>query len=518
MRTLLGRLFAVAATGWLSAVAADNQTPDVSPILPGRDLPFRIKIEEADFSLPNGLHSYVVGIHKGKWLLLAGRTNGLHGFNDDPNNFPPSQQNTTVYVVDPVHRTIGSRSLHDSHAKLTQEQIDLLSVTSPQAYQDGDTLYMTGGYGVITATGQFSTKDSLIAIDVPGLMHWVLHDTHKPAADYIRYLFDPIFQVTGGYMDRANKGGDKSNKDGKEHPTLLIFGQNFQGFYFDPVTNGEYTQQVRRFHIKDDGKHLAVEIEHAHPRQPDPSYRRRDLNVVPAIHCKDGKLVEDFIALSGVFTLTGGAWTVPVDITAHGKPSMADPQAPDTFKQGMNNYVCPAVLFFSEETGDMYTTLLGGISYGYFQGAQFQTDAELPFINQVTTIKRDRAGHYKQYIRKSGYPTILSTQSNPGNQLLFGAGGDFLEAEGLPAYDNGVLKFDELVDHCRKYHHRRLLLGYVVGGIESTLPNTNTTSDSAASARIFKVTLEPRVRHRRYRPPTHIIRLSSEKLHEIAEQ
>jgi hypothetical protein len=101
---------------------------------------------------------------------------------------------------------------------------------------------MTGGYGVDTATGQFSTKDALTAIFVPGLMHWVEEIVaNEAAAQYIRHIFDPIFQVTGGYMTRASR-----------NMTLLIFGQNFEGFYV-PSASGVYTRQVRRFRIIDDG-------------------------------------------------------------------------------------------------------------------------------------------------------------------------------------------------------------------------------------------------------------------------
>jgi hypothetical protein len=54
----------------------------------------------------------------------------------------------------------------------------------------------------------------------------------------------------------------------------------------------------------------------------------------------------------------------------------------------------------------------------------------------------------------------------------------------LPAYKNGVLKFDKLGTNS-------LVVGYIVGGIQSTLPDTNQESDSAASPYIFKVTLVP---------------------------
>jgi len=150
-------------TWMINLNGSQNQTDTVSPIISGELLPFTVQIETADFSLPNGLHSGVNAICHGKWLFFAGRTNGLHGFGQAITNFPPSEQNSLVYVVDPLNETVVTRSLYDLNSGLTQNQIDLLSVTTPQYYQDGNILYITGGYGVDTLSGEFSTKDALTA-------------------------------------------------------------------------------------------------------------------------------------------------------------------------------------------------------------------------------------------------------------------------------------------------------------------------------------------------------------------
>lgn len=465
---------------WGSFAYCDNQTATLSPVLPNKKLPFRVKIEQLDFSLPVGIHSGATAIHNGKWLLITGRAGGLHGFNNNTNNFPPDEQNKSVYVVDPVKKTVKSRSLTDPNSGLTQQQIDTLSVTNPQSYQKKNTLYITGGYGVDTATGLFSTKDTLTAINVPGLMHWVERPaSHEKASKYIRQIHHPIFQVTGGYMDQS-----------EDEPTLLIFGQNFQGYYFDS-SNGAYTEQVRRFRIIDDGKKIRIKVKSSKPSRPDPNFRRRDLNVVPIVTKKHHKLIPSFVALSGVFTPTDGVWTVPVTINNHGHPSMARSTDPKTFKQGMNSYICPTLRMFSKRHNDMYIVLFGGLEYEYFADGQFLTDPEIPFSNNVTTIKIDRKGNFTQYLMDNEYPVILSTQSNPGNQLLFGAGADFMPAEHIAMYSkgnvnrysSGIIKFD----HIKK---KPVLVGYIMGGIQSTLPNTTTQADSAASPYIFKVFVE----------------------------
>lgn len=466
-------VFVVNSFCLLAQNLTSNQTDDLSLVVQNSFSPFQIKIERADFVLPNGLQAYARGVYKGKWLLLAGRTNGMHTFNPNNNNFPPSAQNTKVYVVDPSTGKVHSRSLKDPSSGLTQQQIDSLSVTSPQDYFKGRTLYMTGGYGVDTATGQFSTKDLLTAIDIPGLMSWVISPfPGQTAAQYIRQISSPIFQVTGGEMFQIGK-----------HPTLLIFGQNFSGFYHSD-SNGEYVKQVRRFHIHDNGSDLSVKIITSKPCTQHAAYRRRDLNVVPVIKHRNGHYKPSFIVYGGVFTPDTGVWTVPVEISRRGNPKMANPYHDTTFKQAMNHYDCASFGIFSKSAKAMHTTLCGGISYGFIENGQFQVDSEIPFINQVTTITVDKFGHYAQYLTGS-FPTIKSVNTNPGNTLLFGAGARFFLAESVPAFKNGVIDLDAMGS-------AQFVIGYIVGGIQSTVPNTETAADSAASPYIFKVTIIPK--------------------------
>lgn len=455
------------------ANTTDNQTDELSPVLPQTGLPFRVMIEQANFQLPVGFHSGLVGVYRRYWIFIAGRINGLHGFGADP--FPPDFQNTNIYVVDPALGIVKSRSLTEPGSGLTQQQIDTLTVTSPQGYQEGDTLYMTGGYGVDTATGTFSTKPYLTAISLPGVFQWVTDPaSHRSIASSIRQLYNPIFQITGGRMVKIG------------NITQLVFGQNFTGVY-TTNSNGDYSEQVRRFRIYDSGKRyggrLNVVILNSLPHSPDSNFRRRDLNIVSVVKSNSGHPVYGLVAYAGVFTPQTGVWTVPVEINSNGNPVMGDPNLPTTFKQAMNQYVCATAGLFSKKTLSMYNIFLGGISYGYFSNGVFQTDSEIPFINQVTTIKMDVNGNYTQYLMDAQYPVILSQRSNPGNQLLFGAGAYFIPNKRLLKYGNGVIYLDRI--------HGPTVIGYIVGGIQSTLPDTNVDSDSAASPYVFKVTLVP---------------------------
>lgn len=443
-----------------------NQTETLSPVLPEDSLPFTIQIDVADFTLPAGIQSYASAIYNGKWLLLAGRTNGLHGFDDILNNFPPAAQNTEAYVIDPATGTCWYRSLTENSG-LSQEEIDDLSVTACEYFQRRETLFIAGGYGINTGTGQMETKKKLTAINIKKMMNWIIKGKYS-AKKAITQVSDPLLQVTGGFLFQA----------GDHDPMLMMLGQNFMGLYRDN-SNGQYTRQIRPFWVQENGKSLAILSET--PPAPMPDYRRRDLNIVPILHNNQFA----YVAFAGVFTLDTGVWTVPITIYPDGSSFEQDPNDPNTFKQAMNHYNCPAFGLYSTRSKDMYVLFPGGISYGYFSGGVFLTDSEIPFINQVTTVKIDKHYNFSQYLMNGEYPFIASTGSNPGNQLLFGAEALFFPKDGIPLFSNGVIHLDALPK-------KPVVIGYIAGGIMSTLPNTNFITDSTSSPYVFTVTLIPR--------------------------
>lgn len=460
MNKLIVVFFFLTGTIW-----GQNQTETLSPIFPETSLPFTLQID-IDFLLPTGIQSYASAIHEGKWLLLAGRVNGLHGFDNLGNNFPPNKQNREVFVVDPISKETWRRSLSDQSG-LTQEEMDALSVTASQFFQKENTLYMVGGYGINGITGLMETKNSLTAIDIPKMMKWVKKG--KPSLKKaIKQAFHPLLQVTGGALFQAN---DHS-------PWLLILGQNFQGLY-RADSNGIYTRQVRPFWINEEDHHLSILGKPSKKQNQD--YRRRDLNVVPVLINNK----QAYVAFAGVFTISGGIYTAPITIFSDGSSYQKDPNDPTTFRQAMNHYDCPSFGLYSVKHKEMFVVLPGGISFGYFENGSFTTDSEIPFINQITTIKIDKHNNYMQYLMNREYPYIESMGTNPGNQLLFGAEAEFFPKKDIKLFSNGVIQLDALPKE-------PTVIGYIVGGIMSTVPNTTTRFDTTSSPYVFKVTLIPK--------------------------
>jgi hypothetical protein len=454
-----------------------HQTSTFTPVQLGSALPYRIAVHEYDFGsgqLP-GLHSYAAAQYGGKWIMLAGRTNGIHNLDQaGEGSFPEESQNRDVWVIDPVakqswHRSLGDPTMAgvDPASGLTPMQIASLTPTNNEFTQVGNTLYMAGGYG-LDPTGAFTTFDTLTAINLPGLVDWVTTGNGH-AINHIRQVTHSDASVTGGAMYEMG---------GRMH---IVFGQDFEGPY-SPRSDGAYTRQVRSFDIVDDGTTLA--ISNISQTAPASDYRRRDLNVVPVLRPDGvGGATEGLVALAGVFTSGFGTWTVPIVISADGIPSEANPALATTFKQGFNGYHSAKLGLYSPSTGTMNELLFGGISLQYLDPTsnQVMTDDGLPFVNDITSIVIDAGGHYSQH-HEGYFSEILDRGGKPWR---FGANAECFVNPQLSRFENGVIDLDQITSPTS--------LGYIFGGIATNGPHTRGVPDvtSTASYRIFEVLYAP---------------------------
>ncbi len=78
---------------------------------------------------------------------------------------------------------------------------------------------------------------------------------------------------------------------------------------------------------------------------------------------------------------------------------------------------------------------------------------------------------------------MRSRAVNIGNLLLFGSECEAILLKKVPKYDNDVIELDSI--------KKPTLIGYVVGGIVSTVPNTQSQADSSPSPYLFKIIVEP---------------------------
>ena len=456
-----------------------DQTVTFSPVTPW-DGAYTLSLAEYDMEAAEvpTLQSFAHGVLDDQWVLLAGRTNGLHGFGPSGTvNFPPKYQNTDVWVIDPITKETWSRSLADSSSGLSQDVIDSLSATNTQVFQEGDTLFVVGGY--VYTNGEFTTYNALSAIHMPSLVAWVKGvDATLDAKAIAQVAGDEAtdgsyeggyFQVTGGSLNRL---GDNY---------LLVFGQNFEGPY-TPGSNGVYTSQVRSFEIAYDydAGTLAYTNLGVSPSGGDPSlYRRRDLNVFPSLAPGASGPEEDVTVLAGVFYNGSGVWTVPVEIGAGGVPVTVDPATdPTVFKQALNHYESAKIGLYSDSTGEMTEVLLGGISANVYDTTTggLVYDKNYGFTNQISAVIRAADGSYAQEYM-GDFPAVY----NASDKLLYlGAEAIFFAAPGVSELAGGILDLDALTTET--------VIGYVFGGIAADKPNFGQT---VASPLIFEVTFSP---------------------------
>lgn len=472
MRYLLQTLTLAALASASSTAVAQHQTTTLDEPAVGGTLPYTIEINEVSFApaeVPN-IHSVAAGIWEGQWLILAGRTNGLHGMTGR-NAFEPAFENREVWVIDPEAHRSWHKSLEIAGASgLSQDEVDSLSSVNTEFYQDDATLLVVGGYGYKRSAADHVTYDRLSSIDLPGLIGWVKAPSGtetSQAADHINQVVDSYFQVTGGGLERI---GDEYQ---------LVFGQNYPGRY-RPNFSGTYTQSVRRFKVSGSGSSFSVPASSKLQTAQDAAFRRRDLNVAKMLEYSGapGEIGEAVVALSGVFTPSDGAWTTPVIIREGGDVQMSDPLAADTLKQGFQVYHCAKTGLFHRATGEMHHLLFGGITILEHQESSdtWTRDDNAPFTSQCGVVVRQADGRFEQFLLPASFPTILSD----GKQLRFGANAEFFPNPAVPKLDQFVFDLASIQEPT--------VLGHIFGGLVADAGNGGNTG---SSGRIFEVVLTP---------------------------
>lgn len=405
-------------------------------------LPFTIEMEETTFQDWPGLHSFAFGEYDGKWVFLAGRSNGLHGFFPFT-GFPISEANDKIWVMDAE-----SGEVWDWDVAGFSEEIEgpLLS-SNPQFAQRGKYLYIAGGYGKDMAADDFITWPTLLSVDLEMLVPAIVNGSSPEAA--FRLLTDERMRVCGGEM--ALLGDD----------FYLVGGHDFAGLYNSsgmPTFTQTYTSEIRRFSIADDGAGFSIENYEAFG---DSEYHRRDGSLAP-LFLPDGRPALGFYG--GVFQPSADLpFQHPIYIASGNIETDA------SYFQKMSQYTCPVVPLFDEENGTMYSAFFGGISLHYKDGDNgLVADSLMPFINEVSVFVRHADGSSKEVVTDLGFDELLGTNAK------------FILSPDAPHFDNKVLKLNDL--------QGRTMVGYVYGGIKALLPNI---TPSEGSNRLFKIFIKP---------------------------
>ncbi len=404
------------------------------------EVPFSIELEEVTWSDWPGLHSFAIGEWDNRWLIICGRTGGLHGFLP-PNPFPIIEANNLIRMFDPVSGEQWSANTFS----LSDDLRDQLRSTNTQFFQRDKYLYIIGGYGKDTLTDVFITFPTLIAVDLELLSDALINETNINGA--FRKFNDTLFCVTGGEIEIFN------NK------VYLFGGHVFSGEYTKPASDAfiqTYTNELRKFILEDDGINITIsEIEQI---KDTVNFHRRDLNFEPVIFPG-----EQFglVAFSGVFQYEADwVWFNPIYV-------MEDGYELDTsFTQKLNGYSCPVMNIYDSVSQNYYATLFGGTSQFYHNEDEdsIKEDLNIPFINDISTIVRYADGSTEQILEPIKFDALLGTNAV------------FIVNKEIPQYENKVIRLHNI--------YNENLAGYIYGGIDALVPNF---TPSTASNRLFKV-------------------------------
>lgn len=506
---------------------------------------FTVELRPVDSSRLPALQSFSVGQGSdGKWLIIGGRTNGLHlfvqssngGTTPPPNAFPTKSANTDVWVIDPAARRAWSAPLKGLPVNIA----DSLAATNAQFAQDGNTLYIIGGYGMNSQTQQMTTFGTLTAIKVNETINAVINkqsfqsfiqqtSTYYDCPQYVSTQYNSCFNTESGKCKQGPGWGDCQRRaqatcNAKKPawtqqciaslpsattpittsvPTntgyyarvtggglekignvfYLVFGQQFEGLY--SVLEGDYgkwpvsqvyTERVAALRLTPEPLSAAV-LNVVLQDPSDASAQYHRRDLnVLPALAPDGKTPR-IVAHGGVF--------VPGQDSAYRSPIFIDPGAQpgvfkvrvDKYEQVMSQYDCAVLKMFNRAT-------TGGSMINVFFGgiSLYYLDSKTGQLKQDTGLPFINSMSSLIYAPNGTWSEYVRLAPLDG---LMGTDAKFMRNPQVAAAENGVIYFDTL--------RQNTLVGYVYGGILAARPQAGdaTGQYSKASNALYEVWVNP---------------------------
>lgn len=412
---------------------------------------FSIKIEPLSINNAPRIQSYSLGkTSGGKWLILGGRIDGLHRIRPFE-AFLEKENNTSIFVIDPI----GNKTWKTDLSPLPTSIFEQLQSTNQEFQQRRNTLYVIGGYGYSKTKRNHITYPNLTAIDIDGVAKAIIEGNN--ISSFFRQISDPNLAVTGGQLGLLND------------TFYLCGGQYFEGRYNPMGSNHgpgfiqEYTNEIKKFKINDDGVNLSIN-NYSAIKDPQ-NLHRRDYNMVPQIFPDSTR---GFTMFSGVFQYDANIpWLNTVDVTESGFKVNND------FNQLLSQYHSAKVPIFNSQTTEMMTVFFGGLSqYQFDEDGKLVKDDEVPFVKTISMVVRQKDGSMIEKDLDIKMPAFL------------GSGAEF-----IPLLDKTIYLENDIVN-LNVLKQEKTLIGYIYGGIESSKENIffrNNGTQSDASNQAFKV-------------------------------
>lgn len=389
-------------------------------------------------------------------LMVGGRIQGFHGTANATGVFDSKYSNDKISILNPKTGDFMSMDLPDEYKTF-------LMSSNMEYHYDGTYMVCVGGYGSYCNTcspEQFRTFPRLTAINFDKAVSAIQSGNATELASSFTSIEDERFRVTGGGLEKI---------DGHY---FLVFGQDYDTIYIGGIT-GEYTEQVRKFKLEI-GETISVSdyqiFKDDKAKGVESQYHRRDLNVCSAIR-PNGH--EGITVLGGVFTKNDGGWVNPVMIDGAKTSTVA---VQTNMEQKLSQYECAVVSLYDPTNKTMFHTLLGGISYYFYEGGSLKPssiDNWLPFTSSITTIV-----HGPNQLEEFPQP---ETASLPG---LLGS-----EAAFIPNPELSLVDGSEIILDLSKMATGKTQVGWMYGGIEATAAQSSEFNPTSASNVLYDVWL-----------------------------
>lgn len=411
--------------------------------------PFSVELEELAIPGLPGFHSFAYAQHDENWLIVGGRTDGLHARQPFA-SFPANHNNDHLFVINPHTGEFYAERLNQMSAGILEH----LQSTNMNFEQVGDTLYIIGGYAFSETERDHITFPKLTTIVVSEAIQQIKEG--RLSEEVFGHLYDERFAVTGGQLGFLND------------ELILVGGHRFDGQYNPrdmPTFRQEYTHAIQTFRINSaisdpsiSNYSIVVDEEHL---------RRRDYNLVPYLF-PDGE--PGYMISTGVFQREADLpFLYNVEI---GKEGFYKP-VPD-FEQLLSHYHSPKLSLYDEESESLHMLFFGGLAQFYFQDDQLMQDDRVPFVTTISRVSRYSDGRFAEYALDVEMPDLKGTSA------------EFIPNPQLPKNETGVILISAIEEE-------RFLAGYIVGGIDTPIRNpfaTNQTSVTSASYTVYKIWIE----------------------------
>lgn len=417
-----------------------------------QEFPYSVVVHPK-FSSPSlAVQAFAYARYNDYILIIGGRKDGLHRRQPFA-SMDSAGMNSFITLYNTVDNSIYSTSI----ITLPMAVAEQFTSTNMEFSQEGDYLYLVGGYGYSPTIQDHQTHPVFTSVYLPDFVQAVLNNSDLSPS--ISYITDPLYAVTGGALVRV---GDSF---------YLVSGNRFDGRY-NPMGNPTYTQtyheRIKKLAI-DHSNGLAVSIV---DEFIDPTLlHRRDLNVVTGFD-ENGNV--QGILLSGVFQPTVDLpWQTSATFNSSGVQEIPN------FVHRMNQYHCGHVGLYNTANHKQHYLLMGGIAEYYLNGTSLVQSNDVPFVKTIGVVTHTAANEWIEEITPYEMPDFL------------GASAEFVTTT------NAIFASEHNLDLLAMWNANTnldsLLIGYFVGGIRSSASNifwVNTGVESVPNNTIYEVWLK----------------------------